>query len=310
MNILITGSASHLAKTCIPVLLDDSRIDKLIGIDLLPSSISHPGFEEHIMDIRSDQLAQYFSNIDAVIHLAFIVDNGLLGTRRFDREYIRDVNVIGSQNVFKLAETNQIKNIIHVSSAIVYGMSQDTPQFIDEAQPLKTVEGFYYSEDKVALEKWLDDFEKQHSDMRIVRLRPHIVLGQYAQPHLKTVLNQPFHFMFPDPQPLIQCISEVDVATAIQNALFSDTSGSFNLATDQVSSFHWIHKHLHNFSLPLPFSVASSAHRLAWKYSTRFGDPAWLECMRYPLTLANDKAKQELDWQPTLDLFQCLEATV
>ena len=310
MHILVTGSASCLARSCIPFLLEDSRIQKIVGIDLIASGIQHTKYEEHLADVRSDQLEKYFAGMDAVIHFAFVTNNGVLGKRRFDREYIRSVNVDGSQNVFNLADTSGVKSLIYFSSAVVYGLSASSPTFIDETHPHKPVEGFYYSEDKIAVEQFLDEFEKQHSALRIVRLRPHIVLGEHAQPLIKSMLSQPFHFLFPDPQPLTQCISETDVATALQKSLFLDVSGSFNLATDQVASFHWIHKHLHRYSLPMPFALARFGHRLAWKASGRFGDPNWLECMRYPLTISNEKAKQALNWAPTIDLFECLDATV
>jgi len=310
MNILITGCASHLARSCIPVLLDDSRIQKIVGVDIVNSAISHSKYEEHVVDIRSEQLGKHFPGMDAVIHFAFVTNNGILGEHRLDREYIRDVNVNGSRHVFELAAANQIKTLIHFSSAVVYGFSAENPSFIDETFPLKAVNGFYYSEDKVTTEQMLDEFENLHSALRIVRLRPHIVLGQHTQPLIKTMLSQPFHFLFPDPQPLTQCISEMDVASALQKSLFLEVNGSFNLATDQVASFHWIHKHLHKYSLPMPFTLAKASHQLAWKYSGRFGDPAWLECMRYPLTISNEKARQALNWEPTLNLFECLDATI
>jgi len=310
MNILITGCASHLARCCIPVLLEDSRIHKIVGIDLRASDIKHPNYEEHIANICSAELEKYFLSVDAVIHFAFVTNNGVLGKRRFDREYIRSVNVDGSRNIFDLAAASQTKTLIHFSSAVVYGLSVENPPFIEETHPLQAVNGFYYSEDKVAVEQILDEFETQHSTVRTVRLRPHVVLGQYAQPLIKTMLSQPFHFLFPDPQPLTQCISEMDVASALAQALFLEVNGSFNLATDQVDSFHWIHKHLHRYSLPIPFALAKLGHQFAWKYTGRLGDPAWLECMRFPLTISNEKARQTLNWAPTLNLFECLEATV
>jgi UDP-glucose 4-epimerase len=310
MNILITGSASHIARACIPVLLEDTRIKKITGIDLNTTNISHPNYQEHIVDIRSEEMARHYAEVDAVIHLAFIVNNGLLGKRRFDRDYIQSVNVAGSQNVFQLAADHKVKTIVHFSSAIVYGASSENAPFIDETQPLKAMSGFYYSEDKVAVEQWLDKFETQNAWQRIVRLRPHAVLGQYAQPLVKSMLKQPFYFIFPDPQPLTQCVSEMDVASAILQSLFSDAHGSFNLATDQVSSFYLIHKHLHSYSIPLPFSLAKHSIQLAWRYTGRFADPAWMDCMRFPLTIDNEKAKRELGWKPTLELFECLDATV
>jgi len=310
MKILVTGSASRIARACLPVLLDDSRIAKITGIDIKSSGIEHSNFEEHIADVRDGAIARYFENIDAVIHLAFIGNNASLGQRRTDRDYIRDTNIAGSQNVFRLAVQHQVKTLLHLSSAIVYGMTAENPTFIQETQPLKAVENFYYSEDKVAIELWLDEFEKQHSDTRIVRLRPHVILGQYTQPIIVALLQKPVYFSFPDPQPLIQCISEMDVANAILQSLFSNVHGSFNLATDQVVSLHLVQQHLHSLNLPIPYGFAKRCHEYAWRYSGRFGDPGWMACLRYPLTIDNEKAKRELNWKPTLDLFECLDASI
>jgi len=310
MKIIVTGCASHVAQACLPVLLDDPRIKKITGIDLKPSTIRHSNYQEHIADIRSNDLTRHFVDIDAVIHLAFIVNNGLLGKQRFDREYIRDVNVAGSRNIFQLAAEHNVKTLVHFSSAIVYGMSAENPPFIDESHALNSLRNFYYSEDKVAVEQYLDEFEKLHTQIRVLRLRPHVVLGQHTQPLVKTLLNLPFYFLFPDPQPLTQCVSEMDVASAMLQSLFSDAHGGFNLATDQVASFHLIQKHLRNYALPVPYQLARFFHRAAWRYTGRYGDPGWLECMQYPLTIDNEKAKRELKWKPTLDLFECLDATV
>ena len=310
MKILVTGSASHLARACLPVLLDDSRISRITGIDLKSTDLSHAKYQEYQLDIRSNDMAHHFIDIDAVIHLAFVVNNGNLGQQRFDREYIRSVNVTGSTHVFNLAAQHEVKTIIHLSSAIVYGMDSNNPNFIPEDQPLKPLEGFYYSEDKVAVEQFLDQFEPQHAKQRIVRFRPHVVLGQYTQPLVKALLQRPCYFLFDDPQPLTQCISEVDVATAMIQALFNDVRGSYNLATDQVASFYLIQKHLRNLSLPLPFELARHVHQWAWRYTGRYGDPAWLDCLQYSLTIDNEKAKRELNWAPTLNLFECLDATI
>jgi len=310
MKILVTGCASHVAKACLPVLLDEQHILKIIGVDIKPSSINHNDFEEHIVDIRSNELEQHFVDIDAVIHLAFVVNNAVLGKQRFDREYIRSVNVNGSKQVFELAAKHGVKTIIHLSSAVVYGMEKNNPQFMTEDQPLTPIKGFYYSEDKVAVEQWLDEFEQQHPALRIVRFRPHVILGQYTQPLVKAILKQSCYFLFHDPQPLTQCVSEIDVATAMLHALTINARGCFNLASDQVTSFYLIQKHLRNYPFPLPYSFAKRVHELAWRYTGRFGDPGWLHCMQYSLSIDNEKAKRELNWSPTLNLFECLDATI
>lgn len=108
----------------------------------------------------------------------------------------------------------------------------------------------------------------------------------------------------------MQCVSETDVAGAIQNALFSKARGAFNLATDQVTSLYLAQQHLHRYSPPVPYALATRLHRLAWRYTGRYGDPGWLDAMQYSLTIANDRARNELGWVPTLDLFDCLDVTI
>jgi len=310
MNILLTGCASRLAATCLPMLLDDARVHQIIGVDIKASSISHGNYREHLIDIRSNDLARYFVDIDAVIHFAFAGNTGSLGRQRFDREYIRNVNVDGSKRVFDLAAEHGVTTLIHLSSAIVYGMDDNNPAFISEEQGLKPVTGFYYSEDKVAVEQLLDEYEREQSQVRVVRLRPHVILGQHPQRLVKTLLSWPYYFSLDDPQPLMQCISEVDVATALIQALFLDVHGSYNLATDQVASLHLVQKHLHNFTLPLPFGLVKQLHSLAWRFTGRYGDPGWIYCLPHSLTIDNEKAKHDLQWAPTLNLFECLDATI
>jgi len=319
MNVLVTGSASCLAKVLIPRLLAHEGINQVVGVDLRQSTIQHPHYQEHTLDIRSPELAALLTSIDTVIHLAFIVNRGTLGAQRFDQEYIYNNNVAGSCHVFELAKQQNVATVIYLSSAVVYGIDDThsnhpgttNPSYMKESQPLKPIPGFLYSEHKVAVEQWLNEFEITPQAPRIVRLRPHAILGENAQPLLKRLLKQPFSFLFPDPQPLTQCVWEQDVATAVINATFTPAvQGSYNLATDEVASFHLIHQHIHKYTLPMPHSLLAHAHTLCWRYTGALGEPGWMASMQHGLTVDNAKALQALSWRPTLNLFECLDATV
>ena len=310
MKILLTGSASHLATATLPFLLDNDNIKQIIGVDLKPPTIQHKKYQHYIGDIRSDSIATHMQDIDALIHMAFIVDSGSLDKNRVNRDYIRQVNVDGTKHVFNLAFKNNVAAIIHLSSAVVYGGDSGDSRFVDETASLQKIPGFYYSEDKVDIEVWLNEIEQNNNITRIIRFRPHIILGQHIQPLVRRILKQPFYVMFPDPQPLTQCVWEGDVALAIEKALFSKATGAFNLASHEVTSFRMIQQHIHNYALPMPYSLFRKCHALLWKSTGRFGDPAWVSCMKLSFTLDNQKAKQELDWQPSLNLFDCLDATI
>lgn len=308
MRVLVTGSSAHLARVLLPRLLADPRIHHVTGVDLRESDFHHPRFTPVRLDVRDRALAAYLAEIDAVVHLAFVVLQGDLKTRRRDRAHIRDVNLGGSRNVCTLAERAGVKTFIHLSSAAVYALPlQHAPA--TEDHPRGALPDFAYAEDKVALEDWLDVFEHEHPRLRIARLRPHVILGPQAQPFLRALLAAPIYPHLPRPAPLTQCVHEDDVAQAIELALFAPVRGAFNLACADAASFRDLQREVHGWALPLPLALVRGAFYAAWRYWGYGTDPAWLAGMRHTLTLDTTRARTELQWRPahpTIDA--CLKA--
>jgi len=307
MKVLVTGSSAYLAKVLLPLLCQRSAITKVIGIDIKPSQFKHDKFEAHIADIRNPDIEKLFENVDAVIHLAFVVLRSQLKADRKNRNLVHDININGSINVFELANKANAKSLIHLSSAVVYGAKANNPELIKEDQPRKIMQGFSYAEDKNEVEDWLELFE-QKTNMRIVRLRPHVILGPNSQPFLMRLIQQPFYPALPEPQPTIQCIWEDDVANAIMLALFSQTSGTYNLAAFPVLTFKQIIQSTHRFSLPLPLKILGLLHRLLWKITGIAEEPGWLDGMQHSLAIDCQKAKNELAWQAKGDIIDKINA--
>lgn len=256
MKVVVMGSASHLARALLPNLVSDARIDSVVGVDIKPSLFTHAKFTEQRLDMCLPELRDCLTGADALVHLAFVVFTGHLGAKRFDRDFIQRVNREGSANVFSLAAQQGVTTLIYLSSAVVYGAFSDNPYFMRETQALRPMPGFGYSEDKVAVEKWLDEFERDTPQTRIVRLRPHVIIGEHAQPLLIKLLKQPGYFRLDDPQPLTQLVWEEDVASAIVKSLFSNARGSFNLASNEVISFYDIQHYLHCMLFLIPYHIA------------------------------------------------------
>ncbi len=308
MRVLVTGSSAHLARVLLPRLLADARVTHVTGIDLRANDFRHSRFTPVRLDVRDPGLAAHLAGIDAVVHLAFVVLQGDLVARRRDRTYIRDVNVTGTQNVCTLAERAGVKSFIHLSSAAVYALPLQ-PAPATENHPRHALPGFAYAEDKVAVEDWLDGFEREHPHLRIVRLRPHVILGPRAQPFLRALLRAPVYPRLPRPVPLTQCVHEDDVAQAIQMTLFTPVRGAFNLACADAVSFRDLQRTLHGWALPLPLALVRGAFYAAWRYWGYGTDPAWLEGLPHTLTLDTTRARTELQWRPrhpTMDA--CLKA--
>lgn len=300
MRILVTGCGGRLAKALLPRLLAAARIKYVIGIDTKAPQFAHPRFGFIRADIRDIDLAAHFANVDVLIHLACVVMQADLGAQRNNRELMRDINVAGGQNIFNLAAAAGVRQMIHLSSAAVYALPASVER-IDESQPLGALPGFGYAEDKIALERWLDEFEAIHPDIRVVRLRPHAIVGPHAHPYLLRLLRTPLYPRLGKPAPLTQCVHEEDVVAAIRLAIFDGARGAYNLACSDALSLRTLQRRLHLLALPVPAGVMRVIVKKGWDWFGWGTDPAWLQALGHSLALDTTRARTELRWMPRYD---------
>lgn len=292
MRIVLTGSASHLAKSLLPALCAHVDISAVTGIDVSTVGFSHVKFRHHRLDIRAPETEAMIAGHDAIIHLAFVVLRG-----RMREAEMRDINVNGTERLFSLARELGITKRIHLSSASVYGSGER----LTECAPLAPVRGFVYAEHKAELERW---FEAH--DLNAIRLRPHVILGPHAQPLLKTLMRQPFYLRLPAPQPRFQCVHEQDVVAAILAALFRNAAGPFNLASNDSLSLREAILQRNARAVGMPRWAAKAALAAAWRISGWGGEPGWIDAARHPLNLDTQRARQMLGWRPRYTAHETL----
>lgn len=283
MKVLVSGSSSHLAAALLPRLCAQPGVERVTGIDIVPTRYQHPKFHAAQIDIRSPEIARIAQGHGAFVHLAFVVLRG-----RMPERDMFDVNVSGSLKAFHAARAAGALRLIHLSSAAVYGSGVH----VREDAPLRPLPGFVYAQHKARLEQLL-----QLEFPECVRLRPHVVLGPHAQPVLRQLLNQPFYVRQPEPPALLQCVHEDDVAQAVCLALEREVRGPFNLATEDSFSFRDAIRRRHRLAIPLPPTVAAAGARLAWRMLGWGGEPAWVDGLSRSLLINCRRAALELGWQ-------------
>ena len=306
MRIFVTGAAAHLARPLLPALCQCDWVSAVCGVDLKASGFAHSKYTEHICDVRDPRLARLMLGHDAVIHLAFVVLRSHLGTQRKNRALVHDINVNGSIAVFESAALQGITRIVHISSAAVYGAWPSNTVLATETQARRSMPGFSYSQDKNAVEDWLDAFELRYPHTYVTRLRPHVILGAHAQAFLRLLLAQPFYPYFRAPLPLTQCVWEEDVVAAMLAVLQRDVRGAFNLAAEPALPFRDLLRLTHRYTFPLPFTALRWLHRAAWTVSGAGEEPGWMDGMRYSLAVDCARAKSELDWMPRYSTQACV----
>jgi nucleoside-diphosphate-sugar epimerase len=289
-KIVVTGSASAFANELLPILTSDERIEQVIGIDRSESALRHERFTQVLLDLRSPQIARVLAGADALVHLDSSVRNDADAP-------LTESGVHPGQNVFRCAAQQQVPIAVYLSSAAVYELpARQRP--IDEQQPRAAPRGFGWAEDHVALESWLDTFESEHPSMRIVRLRPHLIVGTHGTPAVRRLLRSPFTVRLARTASVLQCVHALDVARAVQHALHRDVAtGAFNLACADTATLREMQRLSGGGWISIPFAIAYRLARRATR-ATGGGEPVWMELLRHEVVLNTNRARRRLGWKP------------
>ncbi|HIA09962.1 MAG TPA: SDR family NAD(P)-dependent oxidoreductase, partial [Candidatus Nitrosopelagicus sp.] len=172
MHFVVTGGAGFVGSHLVKLLVEEGH--KITVIDNL-----HKGKKENLasvinkiefqkIDIRDyESMKKVLKNIDGVFHQAALT----VVQDSFSRpeEYF-DVNVCGTENIFKLANENKFK-VVYASSSSVYGHKLETPIAEDaERNPINP-----YGKTKLETEHLVEKYSKLNAE--IIGLRYFNVFG-------------------------------------------------------------------------------------------------------------------------------------
>lgn len=240
MKFVVTGGAGFVGSHLVKLLVNEGHkitvIDNLHKgkMENLSSVINEIKFEK--MDIRDfHSIEKVLKNIDGVFHQAALT----VVQDSFERkkEYC-DVNVLGTENIFKLAKENKFK-IVYASSSSVYGHKQQTP--INEDGDRKPINP--YGETKLEDEYLFEKYSKL--DTSIIGLRYFNIFGEgqtmeYAgviTKFLDRIKDKKPPIIFGDGSQIRDFVSVNDVAKANLMAMTSDISNSLvNIGTGYALS--------------------------------------------------------------------------
>jgi len=239
MRVGITGISSTLGRCLIPKLIEDPNIEQIIGLDLKSlNGENHNKIKFVKGDVRVlSDLRNAFNNIDILIHLAFIVKKPIP-----DHEIIYEINVNGTQNVFKIAAELGIKKVIYSSSVAAYGKNISNSKFLTEHSPILGHEftSFYYPYTKALVENFIIEFEKKHPEIKITVFRPHIIVGplflsttdNFKFSYGQYISNKSVYWRIGHKNniSLTQFTDENDIVNAMYYAVSNSFPGVYNIA--------------------------------------------------------------------------------
>jgi nucleoside-diphosphate-sugar epimerase len=177
LTVAVTGPTGTFGAGLIPLLQDDDRVAKIIGIARRPFDPAERGWtkmEYRQGDVRDPEALQTaFRDVDVVVHLAFMI------TGNASRQTTREINVDGTLNVFRAAAAAGARRFVYASSLAAYGFHADNPELISEDWPVRPAARLFYAQEKAELEHLLES-EAASGGPDLYLLRPPIVLGPNA----------------------------------------------------------------------------------------------------------------------------------
>jgi nucleoside-diphosphate-sugar epimerase len=279
----VTGASGYVAGRLIEVLCASGDFDKILGFDLRIPDIDHDSFSFERVDVRSPDLQAHLRGVDVLVHLAFIMDP------ISDENEMRDVNVNGSQNVFRCAGRAGVDKIVYPSSTTVYGAHPDNELPLTETSPLRANLDFSYPAHKLEVEYVVREVREEFPDLTITVLRTCIVFGPHTDNAWSHLLEMPVLLGVTGHEPPFQFVHEEDVVKALVHAIDNDLDGGFNLAPEGWISTEDVLAILERRQIYLSEPVMFAAWSSMWAAGIVEAPSGILHYLMYPWVVTGEK---------------------
>ncbi|HWC26401.1 MAG TPA: NAD-dependent epimerase/dehydratase family protein [Solirubrobacteraceae bacterium] len=303
MRVAVTGATGNVGTSLLGKLSADDAVEEIVGIARRRPDLRLERTSWVCADVARDDLVPIFRGADAVVHLAWLIQPSR------DRATTQRVNVEGSRRVFEAAAAAGVRSLVYASSVGAYSPGPKHRR-VDESWPTGGIPTSFYSRDKAAVERILDDFERGHPQTRVVRLRPGLIFKAHAASGIRRLFAGPLL-----PTPLLrrrlipfvpalerlrfQSVHSLDAGEAYRLAVVGDARGAFNVAAEPVLDPAELGRLLEARPVPVPRRALRLAVELSWKLRLQPTPPGWLDLALGVPLMDTTRARDDLGWSPT-----------
>ena len=289
-RIAVTGASGYLGRLLVNRLARCEGVERVLAIDIRPLMGDIPQnvvyVKRDVTEPMADLLIKH--RIEAVAHLAFVIQP--------DRNAARAsrVNVGGASSVLDACAAAEVRHVLYMSSATVYGAHADNPPMLTEDAPLRPVRGFQYSELKVNVEGLLAEFAGQHPDIGVCVLRACPVLGIGADNFVARNLGRRVLVAAAGFDPPMQFLLDDDAAEIMTRCLLDGIAGTYNVCG--TGSIRWseMAEIARRRLVRLPAPLLYAAMEISWRLRLQSSSPgSGLDFIRYPWIVSGERLERE-----------------
>ena len=300
MRIFITGISGYLGGLLLKAMDKDEAIEKVIGVDVREPSFKPDKLEFHTGDVRDPGLAKHMRGADAVLHMAFILDEIK------DKTLTDDININGSRNVFDCALEAGVPWVVFLSSMAAFAGFPDNPMPIMDDDYPRGHRGIYYTYAKAEMEHYLRFLRERNPGLEVTVLRPCIIAGPNINNTVVQLFAKPYAARPRGLNPEAQLITEDALVSAIMLVLRKHAVGNYNITSDDYMTLKEMMKVSDTFAPPVPFGLLCRFVDTAFALGASPVSAHWMRMLAYHLVGSNEKMK-ELGWEPgktTVEIFK------
>jgi nucleoside-diphosphate-sugar epimerase len=312
-RIVVTGATGNVGTSVVRQLAENSQVGSVLGLARRIPDWSPARTEWSPVDIASERsdLADTFADADAVIHLAWAFQP------THDPATTWRTNVLGSIRVFDAVAAARVPTLVHASSVGAYSPGPKN-RTVNESWPTHGWPDAAYTREKAYLERVLDLFEREHPEVRVVRMRPAFLFKRQSASEQRRIFGGRFlpgplarpellPFLPDIPGLRVQALHTDDAARAYLLALEAEVRGAFNLAAEPPVDAELLGEMLGTRPVRLPRAAARSAIAAAWGLHLLPASPHLFDAvLRLPL-MDCTRARVELGWRPERTANEVLE---
>ncbi|HEX5565610.1 MAG TPA: NAD-dependent epimerase/dehydratase family protein [Streptomyces sp.] len=321
LRVVVLGATGNVGTSVVEGLGTDPKVASILGVARRTPAWTPARTEWASADISGgsegagedggeragqaaeERLTDLFRGADAVVHLAWLLQpmHDPLATWR--------TNVLGTARVLRAVAAAEVPALVYASSVGAYSPGPKR-RAVDESWPTHGGRpDAAYCREKAYVERLLDGFERDHPEIRVVRMRPGFIFKREAASEQRRLFAGPFlpqRLVRPELLPFVpdlpglrfQVLHTEDAAQAYRLAVTEPVHGAFNLAADPVVDASVLAEMFDARVVRLPLGPVRAAVTAAWRLRLAPAAPELFDAfLRLPV-MDCGRAARELGWTP------------